>query len=130
MKHDKDCALHVRMFVQAHLSVYSIHYYVGKSFVEMVEYLFKNIPDLKFFLSNRICQDPLENFFGHQRQRGKVNDNPNSAEFIKNTQALRVINSTCATIRGNCRDSKGKESVSRVALMAENCTPLPKRSKK
>ena len=88
-------------------------YYAGKSFVEMVEYLFKNVPDLNFFLSNRICQDTLENFFGQQRQRGKANENPNTAEFIKNTQALRIINSTCATIRGNCRDSdsKGKRSV-------------------
>ena len=112
--------------------MYSIYYYSGKSFVEMVEYLFKNVPDLKFFLSNRICQDPIENFFGQQRQRGKVNDNPNSAEFIKNTQALRVINSTCATIRGNCRefDSKGKRSVNRTSSMAENCTLLAKRPRK
>lgn len=47
----------------------------------------KNIPD-SFF------QDPLEDIFGQQRQRGKVNDNPNSAEFVNNFQALRVINST------------------------------------
>ena len=94
-------------------------YYTGRSFVEMVEYLFKNVTDLKFFFSNRICQDPLENFFGQQRERGKANDNPNTAEFIKNTQALRIINSTCGTIRGNCRDSnsqsKGKGSLNRVA---------------
>lgn len=75
------------------------------SFVELVEFVFK-IPGVTVFLSNRICQDPLENFFGQQRQRGRVNENPCVTEFMKNTQALRVINSTCSTIRGNCRGAK------------------------
>ena len=35
-------------------------------------------------------------FFGRQRQRGRVNEN---------TCALRVINSACAHVRGNCRGS-------------------------
>ena len=77
----------------------------GKSFVELVNYLFKQ-PDVKSFLSQRLCQDPLENFFGCQRQRGAVHDNPNVQEFTKNTQALRVINSFCkGPSKGNCRGS-------------------------
>ena len=55
----------------------------------MVEYIFTNILDVKVFLSNRICQDPLEKFFGQQRQRGRANENPSASEFIKNTQELR-----------------------------------------
>ena len=39
-------------------------------------------------MSNMICQDPIEKFFGQQRQRGGAHENPNVAEFIKNTQAL------------------------------------------
>ena len=79
------------------------------AFVEMMEFIF-TIPGVTVFLSNRICQDPLENFFGRQRQRGRVNENPCVAEFLQNTQALRVINSTCATVRGNCRGAiRGKE---------------------
>ena len=39
-----------------------------KSFVEIVQFIF-TIPGVKFFLSERISQDPLENFFGCQRQR-------------------------------------------------------------
>ena len=74
---------------------------IVQSFVELVEYIFK-IPGVSVFLSNRLCQDPLENFFGQQRQRGRLNENPDVAEFIKNTQALRVVNSSCATARGNC----------------------------
>ncbi len=63
------------------------------------------IPGVSVLLSNRLCQDPLEKFFGQQRQRGRTHDNPNVAEFIKNTQALRVINTTCGGVRGNCRGS-------------------------
>lgn len=56
------------------------------------------------FLSNRICQDPLENFFALQRQRGRDSENPSVAEFLRNTQSLRVIENTCRNVCGNCRD--------------------------
>ena len=49
------------------------------------------IPGISVFLSNRLCQDQLEIF-------------PNVTEFLKNTQALRVINNT-ANVRGNRRGS-------------------------
>ena len=78
--------------------------------------------DVKSFLSQRICQDPLERFFGCQRQRGAVHDNPTVQEFLKNTQALEVVNSvTRGPLRGNCRD--GKQDV----IDKENNAPLPKR---
>ena len=62
-----------------------------KSFVELVRFLF-TIPGVTCFLSEKLCQDPLEKFFGCQRQRGGVNENPTAQEFCKNTQALRVNN--------------------------------------
>ena len=93
------------------------------SFCKLLEYVF-TIPDVTVFLSSRICQDPLENLFGHQRQRGRVNENPNLAEFIKKTQALRVVNSTCASVQGNyrgtCKDKKSFDL---------NNTPLNKKRK-
>jgi len=91
-----------------------------KSFVELVRYIF-TIPGVDIFYSNRLCQDVLENFFGQQRQRGGTHQNPNCVQFTKNMQAFRVINTTCATVRGNCR--KGQENCS-----IEN-TPLRKRTK-
>ena len=81
---------------------YNNYYVLVNSFVELVEYIF-TIPGVTVFLSNCICQDPIENFFGQQRQRGRVNENPNVAEFMKNTQALRIVNNTCTNIKGNCR---------------------------
>ena len=89
-----------------------------------MRYLF-TLPDVKSFLSQRICQDPLERFFGCQRQRGGVHDNPNVQEFTKNTQALRVINSMAkGPLKGNCRgghEDTGKEN---------HVEPLPKRPRK
>ena len=64
------------------------------SFIELVEYVFK-IPDVKVFFSRKVCQDPLEKFFGCQRQRGATNENPSVHQFIHNTPAL---NSFCRDI--------------------------------
>ena len=92
-----------------------------RSMIDLVKYLF-TLPGVSFFLTERINQDPLEKFFGMQRQRGRVNENPNVQEFTKNTQALRVINSICGSVRGNCRGSKDET----VSTGLEN-TPLNKR---
>ena len=81
------------------------------------------IPGVTIMYSNKLCQDCLENYFGQQRQRGGTNESPNASQCLKNAQALRVINSTCGTIRGNCRGTKGAKSL----MDAEN-TPLRRRT--
>ena len=60
------------------------------------------------FLSERLSKDPLENFFGCQRQRRGAHENPKHvSEFCKNTNTLRVINAVCGNVsRGNCRGNK------------------------
>lgn len=97
--------------------------YIVMSFVELVQHLF-TIPGVSVFLGNRICQDPLEKYFGQQRQRGRVNENPSVKEFLHNTQALRVISNTCSKIRGNCRG----DTVISAELTQSG--PLPKRARK
>lgn len=52
---------------------------------------FNVVPGVTCFLSNRICQDPLEKYFGMQRQCGATNDNPNVLQFIKNNGTLRLV---------------------------------------
>ena len=79
--------------------VFAVH-----SFVDLAKYLL-SLPDVTVFLSNRLCQDPLEFFFGQQRQRVRAHENPTAQEFFKNTQALRVIHGMCSNVRGNCRAS-------------------------
>ena len=61
------------------------------------------------FLTEKLSQDPLEKFFGCQRQQGRTNDNPKVFEFIKNTQSLRVVDSiNIHEVTGNCRGTKRK----------------------
>ena len=94
-----------------------------KSFVELVKFIF-TIPGVKFFLSERLCQDPIENYFGCQRQRGGRHENPNVNDFCKNSQALKVVNSICGTVsKGNCR---GKKQAIDVEIESR---PLKKRCK-
>lgn len=95
-----------------------------KSFLELVPIIL-NIPGVMFFLSDKLNQDPLENFFGCIRQRGGVNTNPTIMEAMKSTQALRVVNSVRMDrgIKGNCQGgSKRRFSYDEIDLL-----PLPKR---
>ncbi|KAL5491933.1 hypothetical protein EMCRGX_G017309 [Ephydatia muelleri] len=76
------------------------------SFVELVQYLF-TLDGVESFLSQKISQDPLEKFFGCQRQRGATSDNPNVSEFRKNLQTIRIVDTMCrSSVRGNCRGVK------------------------
>lgn len=99
------------------------------SFVGLVRYIF-SLPEVKkeklAFLSGHLCQDPLENFFGCQRQRGGTSDNPSVSEFYQNTQALRIVDSFCrGPVRGNCRGNNSKVPMDEIS-----CTPIPKRKRK
>jgi hypothetical protein len=87
------------------------------------------IPGVKHFLSEKLSQDPLEKFFGCQRQRGATSENPNVQQFCKNTQALRVINNVCGNVKkGNCH---GNPTVSQDACIKdERIEPLPKRHRR
>ena len=62
-----------------------------------------------------------------ETERG-VHDNPNAKEFMKNTQALRVVNCIAKPPKtGNCRG--GKQDID-VHVGDENMMPLPKRPRK
>ena len=94
----------------------------------LVTYLF-SLEEVKshklVFLSNNICQDPLECYFGRQRQRGGTDDNPTAVDFLNNTQSLRVVDSFCSpVIRGNCRGTNMKRK-----LTADDTTPLTRRKR-
>lgn len=95
------------------------NYYAVKSFTEVARFLLK-IPGVKFLLSERFCQDPLEAFFGNQRAKGGRSDNPNVQQFCSSTVSLRVQGSAAlAPIRGNCKR--------RTSTIDVNEAPLPKR---
>ena len=75
-----------------------------------MKFIFTKVPGVKFFLSEKISQDPLEKFFGMQRQRGATNENPNVDQALKNTQALRVINTTCRQVKVKKGNTRGNNS--------------------
>ena len=95
-----------------------------KSFVEITRYLL-SLDDVRFVLSGKFCQDPLENFFGKQRMRGGYSDNPTVRSFTYGTSSLRVQGSVALNpVRGNC--TRGK---TRGPITVDD-TPLPKRPRK
>ena len=97
----------------------------AKSFIELLEYLF-TVEGVKLFFSERLCQDPIENYFGCQRQRGGTHDNPTVKEFKENEQALRVVNSFCRpVVKGNCRGNTTLSTEQENKLTE----PLPRRPK-
>ena len=64
---------------------------------------------MKFLLSEKFSQDPLEEHFGRQRRRGGSNDNPNLAEYGQQEMRLNVMGENMIrNIKGNTR-GKDKE---------------------
>ena len=93
--------------------------------MELVPYILKQ-PGVKYFLSEKICQDPLEQYFSCQRQRGKMNDNPTVAEVFKSTDTLRVVSDiNIKSFAGNCRDKS-----SSTATNTSQVSRLLKRKKR
>ncbi len=70
---------HQESAVQSFILVHTAH-----SFIKLMEYIF-TLPGICVFLSQRISQDPLENYYGCQRQHGGTHDNPKVQEYQKNS---------------------------------------------
>ena len=101
--------------------------FLVSSFLELIPYLFK-IKGVSSFLSEKLSQDPLEKFFGVQRQQGRSNENPTVSQFLKNTQGLKVINSIwLKDITGNCRGCKRKSYDLESVDLGDLNKPLKKR---
>ena len=94
--------------------------------MEMTKYLLSQPgSDQLFFLSERICQDPLENYFGQQHSRGGRCDNPSIQESLRSAVAIRAQHSLkLDLVQGNCR--RKKHVIDSEADTIDN-SPLPKR---
>lgn len=97
------------------------------SFVEMVKYLLSQPQDPTeklYVLSERISQDPLENYFGKQRARGGRNENPNLKQCLHNAAALRVQKSMALDPVPPVRKLRYMlplEILGRTKLVSHNC---------
>ena len=93
------------------------------AFVEMTEYLLKH-EGVKFLLSERFCQDPVEEFFGNQRAKGGRCDNPTAKDFCDTTVSIRVQKTAALhPLRGNCSKRQGERTIE------IDSTPLKKRKR-
>ena len=58
------------------------------SSMELVKYLLNQ--GVPYVLTERFCQDPLENYFGQQRSIGRRKDNPSLRDFSYNDNTIRT----------------------------------------
>ena len=94
-----------------------------RSFVELSTILLA-VPGVQYILPEKLNQDPIERFFGKQREAGGHNDNHTVQGFCSNTVSLRVQGSAALEpVRGNCEAKKKEDSFYELAA------PLPKRKR-
>ena len=95
------------------------------SLIECTKFLLEN--GVSYVLTERFMQDCLEEYFGHQRQRGQRSDNPDAVQFGYNDRILQIQRNAGLVSRGNV-GSRRKVGESRWAAIREE--PLPKKKKK
>lgn len=88
----------------------------------MGQYLL-GVSGVKFLLSERFTQGPVETFFSQQRQKGGGSENLTVHEFTYNTSSLCVQRSTAPIATSNVRASKHHHKDADVV----DDTLLPKR---
>ncbi len=66
----------------------------------------------------------MEKFFGQQQQRGGVNQNPTADQFLKNSQALRVVGSVKLDLKNG--NTQGTDSQA-ILIRSADMEPLQKR---
>ena len=98
------------------MQVHNFFLHTIRAFVELVRLVF-TFPGVKYFQLEKIARIHWR-CFGYQQQQGCVNENPNVAEFVKNTQALRVCGNLPITIKGNNRGSSRKRVLTRIHLLS------------
>ena len=101
------------------MHILGMHYLVA-SFTEMTPQLL-GLPGVTCFFSEKVCQDPVESFFGTW---GGRSDNPTVKQFCDNTVTLRVQGS--AALEPVCGNRERKRDLSTITDIA---VPLPKRTR-
>ena len=80
---------------------------------------------MEYVLTERFCQDPIEEYFGSQRKIGRRSDNSDIKMFGYNDNTIRIQRSvSCQS--GNTRGRRDRKK----AWVEVTDEPLPKRKKK
>lgn len=76
------------------------------SVTEVVRFLLEE--GMEFVLTERFCQDPVEEYFGKQRRLGRRSDNPDIRQFGYNSNTIRIERSiSCQS--GNTKGRKDRK---------------------
>ena len=75
------------------------------SVIEVTKFLLGK--GMEFVLTERFCQDRVEEYFGNQRKLGRRSDNPDIRMFGYNNDTIR-IQRTVSCQSGNTRGRKDK----------------------
>jgi len=91
-----------------------------QSMIEVVQFLISE--GFEYVLTERFCQDPVEEYFGCQRKLGRRSDNPDLKHFGYNDNAIRIQRNVSCT-SGNTSGRYNKK------ISWENISddPIPKR---
>ena len=93
------------------------------SLIGVVKYLLEQ--GFEFVLTERFCQNDLEEYFGYQRAQGRRSDNPSAAEFGYNDMRIAVWRDIApSTVEGNVA---GRHYGKRQKWFSVSDEPLPKR---
>ena len=93
------------------------------SVIEATKFLLQE--GMEYVITERFCQDPIEEYFGSQRKIGRRSDNPDIKMFGYNDNTIRIQRSvSCQS--GNTRGRKDRKK----AWVEVTDEPLPKRKKK
>ena len=91
------------------------------SMVGLVSFLLKE--GMPYVLSERFCQDPLENYFGNQRSMGRRSDNPDIQQFGYNDNTVRIqrhVSHSSGNTRGRYDRKRPREVVTETKLNKRN----------
>lgn len=92
------------------------------SVIEVTKFLLNQ--GVEFVLTERFCQDQVEEYFGNQRKLGRRCDNPDLHVFGYNTNVLHIQRSVSCT-SGNTKGRRDKSKASENVVEDK----LPKRKK-
>ena len=82
----------------------------------------------EYILSEKFCQDPLEEYFGKQRMRLGCNDNPMLIEYNSNALGLNVAGDNLIRVFGS--NTKGRKDEFQMLDVNDTDLPSSKKQKK
>ena len=95
----------------------------ANSLVEVTKFLLSE--GFEYVLTERFCQDLIEEYFGYQRSKGRRADNPTVHDFGYNDLTISVQRSVAPVVKGNVAGRHDSQTKSKWMSVSDE--PLPKR---